>query len=328
MISYNQPTHINMFSASMINQMLSAAGEDVIRMNEGFQNCCGSMMFTRRHVGKDMLTGEVYDEEEQNKLYRHSVPFSNEIYEQSFGGDFCTHEKNASLVPLFQRFHLMMDTQAIPVSLCISQADKPVYIFRSSGALQEGWVNRTPMIRFIWKDDEWVPHIKVSFLQNQLDEKASWIYAVRCFTSHRELSMDEWKQDREEKGLSSKVFQVNQSKLNPEFIDYVKSRFPIDSENNDVFAEWIEDTESFMTRRVMTKLVSLENFLVTNHWFTDFKMKIHRLKTDSEGSDAERKMTIILNELLNTQTKMFTEYCSTLSSMVDTGKFVDSLTFV
>jgi len=311
----------------MIERMLLASGEDANKMYKNFQNCCGSMMFTRRHVGKDMLTGEVYDEEEQNKLYRHSVPFSNEIYEQSFGGDFCTHEKNASLVPLFQRFHLMMDTQAIPVSLCISQADKPVYIFRSSGALQEGWVNRTPMIRFIWKDDEWVPHIKVSFLQNQLDEKASWIYAVRYFSSHRELSMEEWKQDREEKGLSSKVFQVNQSKLNPEFIDYVKSRFPIGSENNDIFAEWIEDTESFMTRRVMTKLVSLENFLVTNHWFTDFKMKIHRLKTDSEGSDAEHKMTIILNELLNTQTKMFTEYCSTLSSMVDTGKFVDSLTF-
>ena len=302
-----------MFSAHIINELLSTAGEDVTKMNENFQNCCGSMMFTRRYVAKDMLTGEFYDEEEQTKLRRYWVPFSNEIYDQSFGGDFCTHEKNKGLVPLFQRFHLLLDTRAIPVSLDMPNEDTSVHIFRSSGSLQEGWVNRTPMLRFIRKNDEWIPHIKVSFLQNQLDEEESWIYAVRYFSAHRELSMEEWKKDREEKGMSSKVFQVNQSKLAPEFIDYVKSRFPTESENNDVFAEWIEDTESFMTRRVMTKLVSLENFLVTNHWFADFKMKIHRLKMDSEGSDAERKMTIVLNELLYTQLEIFTAYCSSLS---------------
>ena len=324
----NKTNHTNMFAHTLMNKF-SQAGEDVEKMKTNFENCCGDMIFTRRHIARDMLTRQFYDEKEADKLCCYHVPFAEHVYNHPFGGSFSVHDDNVALVPLFQRFHILFETQAIELNLDLpSDAPLPIVkVIRSSGKIQDAWLKNKVSLRFSKKSTEWIPHIYLNFLnapERTIEELCKAFYRKhRCDTKILdEFSVKEWQERETREGRSSVVFEIidNKIKLTKAFVGYFVSPIQLDMDYCFI-AKQIETIESIMTDRVFSKQISLAEFMQLNPTF-NVKMKIHLLEVDAERNHTTDKMASILNELLEHQMKFLKKH----TMLTDMDQFFNLIT--
>jgi len=317
-----------MFARTLMNKF-TQAGEDVERMKINFENCCGDMIFTRRHIARDMLTRQFYDETEADKLCCYHVPFAEQVYNNPFGGSFSVHDDNVALVPLFQRFHILFETQAIELNLDLpSDAPLPIVkVIRSSGKIQDAWLKNTVSLRFSKKSTEWIPYIYLNFLdapERTIEELCKAFYRRhRCDTKiHDEFCVKKWQERETRSDRSSVVFEIidNKIKLTKAFIGYFASPIQLDMEYSFI-AKQIETIESIMTDRVFSKQISLAEFVQLNPTF-NVKMKIQQLEVNKDRDNTIDKMAHILNELLEHQMKFLKKH----TMLTDMEQFFDLIT--
>lgn len=317
-----------MFTFDLMNKFFQA-GEDVKKMQENFMTCCGEMMFTRRHIGKDMLTQRFYQEKNHHHLRCYDIPFARQIFNHPFGGSFSVHDDNVALVPLFKRYHVMLETNAIELKIDqhSSVALPKVKVIRSSGKIQDAWLKNKVSLRFSKKSDGWIPHIYLNFLdapERTIEELCKAFYRKhRCDTKiSDEFSVKEWQERETRCDRSSVVFEIidNKVKLTKSFVGYFISPIQLDMENSFIMNE-IETIESIMTDRVLSKHVSLAEFMRLNPTF-NVKMKIQQLEVNKDRDNTIDKMAHILNELLEYQMKTLKKH----TMLTNMEQFFDLIT--
>lgn len=318
-----------MFTSVLMNRFFTA-GDDVAKMHQNFMSCCGEMMFTRRHIGKDMLTHKFYQEEEQHGLRCYDVPFARQIFNHPLGGTFSVHNDNVALVPLFQRHHLLFETHAIELVLDVPD-DAPlpkVNVLRSSGMVQDAWLKKTVSLCFSRKSREWTPHIHMSFLD--APKRTIEVLCKAFYRKHHcdtkildEFSVKEWQERETRCGRTSEVFQIVgycEVKLTKAFVDYFVSQIQLDIKHTDILKE-VETIESIMTERMLSKHVSLAEFMRLNPSF-NIKMKVHKLEVDEESDATQDKMACVLNEFLDHQMRVLKKH----TMLTDMEQFFDLIT--
>ena len=298
------------------------AGEDVITMHDNFIQCSTEMMFTRRYVGKDMLTQVLYDySDEQESIMAFSVLFASMIFKSHDGGYFSVHKDNKYLVPLFQRWYLMMDTNALALHTNISEdvSMPTVNVLRSSGKIQDAWVTQTICIKFFDKNrkSEFTPYIYVQFLDspNNIIETFCRRCIKKSLGDDVSFNINDYQHEIVEM-VNNKI------QLTKGFIGFVRSIHSSEDFQKDITDE-LKMIETILCDRLMSKYISLAEFIRINPEF-NLKMEFRRINSEQFVDETARKMSVTLNEFLDYQMDVMKKY----TTETEMDQFIDLITVV
>ena len=314
-----------MFPESIYNKLRHSS--DVKEMHDNFMMCKTEMCFSRRYVNKDMLVQKLYDaDEDKNQLMTYFVPFANQQYKMYTGGSFSVHTENIDMVPLFKRWHMLLDSRCMSLHLNLPEDvdTTQIKLLRSSGKIQDGWLNKTTSLKFINKPTGATPHIHIYFLQSPQDILEAIEGECKEFlqmnlpdeTVHESFTLANFTIDE--------ILRMNdsQTQFTDSFLDYFHGVCE-PGMDNEKMSQFIKTTEYIMTNKVMYKYVPLAEFSRLNPDF-NVKMDVLRLKEDEESTIAVQMMARILNEFLDYQVKEIQKH----TSITETEKFFELITVV
>ena len=300
-------------------------GEDVSTLHDKFVKCSTEMMFTRRYVGKDMLTQVVYNNvEEHDYINVFSIPFANQIFKSYDGGYFSVHEDNNHLVPLFQQWYLLIDSNTITLHTNVSEDSSfpIVNVLRSSGKIHEAWLNQTISLKFFDKNrsSEFIPYIYVQFLDSPKD-----MIGVLCTRSIQKImigTLPDISFDIQDYHHEIVEMVNNRVTLTKGFVRYVigihnSEEFQIQMTNELKFIEMI------LNDRLMSKYISIDEFVRINPDF-NLQMEVRHIECERDGDETVSKMSSILNEFIDYQMEVVKEH----TYGTETSKFIDLITIV
>jgi len=319
-----------MFPDSLLGEFKNK-GDDLSNLYKNFSTCSSEMMLMRRYLWKDMLTQEVYSREEDDSISIFRVPCANQMFKDCTGGYFSVHKDNKHLVPLFQLFYLMIDSNILALNTNISE-DSPVPIVnvvRSSGKKQEVWLNRTIALRFFNKisSSVFTPYINVQWL-----EMPKQTIVSLCKRGIRTILRDNNKDESFE--LHDIPFDINdfqheivemvndRVRLTKEFVGHICIIDPSEEFQRDIKLE-IEFIEMTLNEKLMCKYVPINEFVENNPDF-NLQMEVRHIEYEMDGDETVRKMSETLNQFIDYQMELVRKH--TAGTVM--SKFFDLITIV